>query len=206
MATDVSTWVQVIFAGMGVAIALVALIIAYFAWIRPHAPQDDPDRAAPVPAPSGPAAPSLASSGPAAPGSASSGPVGTTGFPPAASTVLTGLTPTIGGSDIRTRDGDVALPCATGQTGDRQRTVEWDLRGLYASLRAELLVSEARDDDTSLQMKIFADGRQVGNHVVRRTAPARVEAALDGKQKLRVQLTCQFPDGEVVLRSATLTR
>ncbi len=196
VAAAVSTWIQVVFGGLGVAIAVVALVIAYYAWVRPHAPADDD---APVQA-------TRTTAGAAAPEAGQEVPGSKQATPGERATPLAELTPTAGGSSVRARDRDLLMPCATGQSGDRERTVEYDLLGRYAALRAGLRVTKARDDETSLQVKVFADGRQIANHVVTRTVPAAIDAPVAGKQKLRIQLTCQFPDGEAELSAAVLAR
>ena len=50
VAETASTWMQVVFGGLGLSVAIVGAIIAYFAWVQPHSPNDD--NAAP-PAPDG---------------------------------------------------------------------------------------------------------------------------------------------------------
>ncbi len=205
VAAAVSTWIQVVFGGLGVAIAIVALVIAYYAWVRPHAPAGEGgDQVTTTTGAAGPV------SGQAAPGegnvSGQAAPGEKPGEKNERATPLTELTPTAGGSSVQARSGDLIMPCASGESDDRQRTVEYDILGRYAALRAGLSVSKARDDETSLQIKIFADGRQIANHVVTRKAPATVNAPIAGRQKLRIQWTCQFPDGEAELRAPALAR
>jgi hypothetical protein len=192
LADSASTWMQVVFGGLGVSIAIVAVVIAYFAWVQPHSP-DGGDGANP---------PDVAKPGPGAT---------TTGVPPptapaTADVVALGeLTPTVGAGNLRRSGADLVMRCATGQSSDRERIVEFDLLGRYTALAAELRVSKARDADTRLQLKILADGPQVADHQLTKVNPTPLSIPLDGKQKLRFQLTCQFPDGEITLASARLT-
>ncbi|WP_212986277.1 hypothetical protein [Actinoplanes auranticolor] len=182
-----SAWMQVVFGGMGVTIALVALVIAYFAWVQPHSPVGESKAG---PAPPAPAARTATTTGP---------PAAVDPAVTAAPVPLVRLTPTVGADNVRPAGDDLVIHCATGQTSDRRRVVEYDLLGRYTALRAELRVSKARDDDTPLQLKVFADDAVAANQVVTKGKSAPMRIPLDGKQKMRVQLTCQFPDGEIRL-------
>lgn len=195
-----STWMQVVFGGLGVSVALVALVIAYFAWVQPHSP-DDGGRAAP-PVPATAAGPATTAAGPATT-AATAAPPGTAAT--AATVALGDLTPTVGAGNIRRSGGDLVMPCATGQSTDRQRIVEWDVLGRYTAMEAEVRVSKARDGDTPLQIKVFTDGPQAGNEVVTKGRTTRLSIPLDGREKMRIQLTCQFPDGEITLGNPALT-
>jgi hypothetical protein len=189
LAESASTWMQVVFGGLGVAIALVALVIAYFAWVQPHSPAADDNKAEPAPP-----APVTKAATPETAGPTSAG----------AAVPLVRLTPTVGAGNVRPADDDLVIHCATGETSDRQRVVEYDLLGRYAALKAELRVSRARDGDTPLQLKVFTDDAIAANQVVTKGRSAPMRIPLDGKQKMRVQLTCQFPDGEIKLDNPEL--
>jgi hypothetical protein len=195
LAESASTWMQVVFGGLGVAIALVALVIAYFAWVQPHSPADD-NKAEPAPP-----APVTKAATPE-----TAGPTADTAGPTAAAAgvPLVRLTPTVGAGNVRQADDDLVIHCATGQTSDRQRVVEYDVLGRYTALKAELRVSRARDGDTPLQLKVFTDDAIAANQVVTKGKSAPMRIPLDGKQKMRVQLTCQFPDGEIKLDNPEL--
>jgi hypothetical protein len=193
LAESASTWLQVVFAGLGVTIALVAAVIAYFAWVQPHSPDGDEVAAPPDPAAT-------------ATGPGRTTPLPTTVAPTAAGVALGELPPTVGATYIRRSGADLVMPCATGQTGDRQRIVEYDVLGRYTALDAELRVSKARDRDTPLQIKIFADGPEVANQIVTKGVTTRLSVVLDGRQTMRVQLTCQSPDGEITLGNPRLIR
>ncbi|MEU8230536.1 hypothetical protein AB0C12_13160 [Actinoplanes sp. NPDC048967] len=189
LAESASTWMQVVFGGLGVAIALVALVIAYFAWVQPHSPAADDDKAEPAPP-----APVTGTTTPETAGPTTA----------AAGVPLVRLTPAVGAGNVRPADDDLVIHCATGQTSDRQRVVEYDLLGRYTALNAELRVSRARDGDTPLQLKVFTDDAIAANQVVTKGKSAPMRIPLDGKQKMRVQLTCQFPDGEIKLDNPEL--
>ncbi|MEV6301923.1 NPCBM/NEW2 domain-containing protein [Actinoplanes sp. NPDC051861] len=201
-ANTVATWIQVILGGLGVSVAIAALVIAYFAWIRPHSPPGETAAPSPVPGATNAAAETGAlpqhGSAPATSGAAP------TATPPG--DALTSLTPVFGGHNVRTTGADLTIACPTGQTNDLRRTVEYDLLGKYRSLDVELQVAKARDADTPLQWKVFTDGQLAANHVLKRGTPVPVQVDLTGKQKLRLQVTCQFPDGEMTLRNPTLPR
>jgi hypothetical protein len=182
---------QVVFGGIAVTIGIVALVIAYFAWVQPHSPDGT---AAPPPA-----------------GTSTTTANGTTATVPpatvaAAGTALATLTPIVGTSNVQRSDDDLMIHCATGQSTDRQRIVEYDVLGRYAALETELRVSKARDDETPLQVKVFADGLEVTNRALTKASTTRTSVPLSGVQKVRLQLTCQFPDGELTLGDPTLTR
>lgn len=189
LAESASTWMQVVFGGLGVAIALVALVIAYFAWVQPHSPDSDDNKSDPMPS--------------VAAGTARS----VTGTPPpAASATVNGvplgqLTPSIGAANVSLTGDDLVIHCATGQTSDRQRVVQYDLLGRYTSLAAELVVAKARDGDTPLQLKVFTDDTEAANQVVTKGKSIRLRFSLEGRQTMRIRLTCQFPDGEIRLKN-----
>ncbi|GIE93541.1 hypothetical protein [Paractinoplanes rishiriensis] len=197
-----STWLQVAFGGMSVTIALVAAVIAYFAWVQPHEPG---------------AGAAAGDTGRRAGEAGNGTPTGTTaargsGEPATkkpitkkpATKKLASLEPTLGGTNLRRSGNDLVLPCATGQTTDRQRTVEYDLFGRYATAEAALTVTRARDGESPAQIKILADGLVATTVTVTRNHPARLNVPLAGRQKMRLQLTCQFPDSEVTIGNATL--
>ena len=53
LAESASTWMQVVFGGLGLSVAIVGAVIAYFAWVQPHSSSDgEPSGAKPA----GPAA------------------------------------------------------------------------------------------------------------------------------------------------------
>jgi hypothetical protein len=192
LAESASTWMQVVFGGLGVSVAIVALVIAYVAWVQPHSSDGDGDRADPA----GPVATGTVATGNGAP---------STPAPAAAATVaLRELTPTVGAGHVRTAGDDLVMRCATGGSSDRQRTVEYDLLGRYTAMEAGVRVSKARDNDTPLQIRIFADGRETATRTVTKATDTRLSIPLGGMQKMRLRLTCQFPDGEITLADPKL--
>jgi len=178
----------------GAVAAIVGVVIAYLAWIQPHSPDSG----------SGPAAGS-----PAASTSAS-------GIGPSPATVpggqpgryLTDLPPSAGaGSAVippGTR-GVLQVRCATGQTGDRYRFVEYDLLGAYAGLTARASVAGPIRPESQAEVEVFTDGRLADNHVFSPRQQADLAAALTGAQQLRLQVTCQDPAGTVTISSALLS-
>jgi hypothetical protein len=188
VAESASTWMQVVFGGLGLVVAIVGLVIAYFAWVQPHSSADDTRTVV-------------------------DGPATTTGATNAATRApavkqvpLSGLVATTGGGNVRPDGSDLTMACATGQSTDRQRTIEYDLLGNYAALSADLTASKARDGDTPLQVAVFADDRGVGTYTLKKDGGARkLDVPLTGVGRLRIQLTCQFPDGEVRLGNPVLT-
>jgi hypothetical protein len=192
LAESASPWMQVVFGGLGVCIAIVALVIAYFAWVQPQSPNNnDEDPADPPPGPAATATTRTDVPVTAAPSTA-------------AGVSLSELTPTVGAGNVRRSGDDLVIHCATGQSDDRLRKVEYDLLGRYTGMDAELRVSKARDSDTPLQLKVFADGPEAANKVVTKGKTTRLSISLEGRQKVQVQLTCQFPDGEITLGSPKL--
>jgi hypothetical protein len=191
VAESASTWMQVVFGGLGLAVAIVGLIIAYFAWIQPHSPEDDHQAVRPGPAPARTTAARTTSAGP------------TSATRPVA---LSSLTATTGGGNVRPDGPDLTMSCATGTSTDRQRAIEYDLLGNYAAFDADLTASKARDGDTPLQVAVFADDRGVGIYTLKKDGGTRkLDVPLAGVGRLRIQLTCQFPDGEVRLGNPALT-
>jgi hypothetical protein len=188
VAESASTWMQVVFGGLGLAVAIVGLVIAYFAWVQPHSSADDTRTVV-------------------------DGPATTTGATTAASRApavkqvpLSGLAATTGGGNVRPDGADLTMACATGQSTDRQRTIEYDLLGNYAALSAALTAEKARGGDTPLQVAVFADDRGVGTYTLKKDGGTRkLDVPLTGVGRLRIQLTCQFPDGEVRLGNPVLT-
>jgi hypothetical protein len=191
LAESASTWMQVVFGGIAVILAVVGLVIAYFAWVQPHSPDGRADK---------PAADNLPPQVTTTTGTA------TAPTAAAAGTALGKLTATVGTSNIKRDGDDLVIGCATGQSTDRQRVVEFDLLGRYAGLETEVRVSKARDTETPLQLKIFADGPEIANRAFTKAGATRLSVPLTGAQKMRLQLTCQFPDGEITLGDPTLTR
>jgi len=191
LAESASTWMQVVFGGLGLSVAIVGLIIAYFAWVQPHSSADDDKVASSVPA--GGTGTTAARSGPTAPAGAKQ-------------VALRGLAATTGGSNVRPDGDDLTMPCGSGQSTDRQRTVEYDLLGNYATLTADLTVTKARDGDTPLQVAVLVDDRGAGTYTLTRgTGSRRLDLPLTGAGRLRLQLICQFPDGEIRFGNPLLT-
>jgi hypothetical protein len=130
VAESASAWMQAAFGGLGLAVAIVGLIVAYFAWIQPHSPEDDKQT---VP------------SGPTSAGTTSASPLASAGPTSAARPVaLSSLTATTGGGNVRPDGPDLTMPCATGTSTDGQRAIEYDLLGNYAAFDADLTASKAR--------------------------------------------------------------
>ena len=173
---------QVIFGGIGVVVAIVAAVIAYFAWVQPHSPAPETGG---VVAPRDSATPATVHGGDQVP--------------------LTTLQPSLGAVNVRRSGADLALGCATGENDDRQRAVEYDLLARYTALSAQLRVSKARDADTPMQVKVFLDGREAAFRTLKRSTTDMLSVPLDGAAKLRIQLTCQFADGELTLGTPRLT-
>jgi hypothetical protein len=184
LAESASTWMQVVFGGLGVCIAIVALVIAYFAWVQPHSPDGDSGPAGPAPA-------------------ATSKPV-TREDASGTAVALGGLTPSIGAGNVRRAGDDLVIPCASGQSDDRLRKIEYDLRNIYTGMETEVHVSKARDDDTPLQLKIVSDGAEDANKILKKGDVTRLSVTLVGRKKMRLQLTCEFSDGELTLGSPKL--
>jgi hypothetical protein len=171
---------QVVFGGLSVTVAIVALVIGYFAWVQPHSPDGNsgPDRSA------------KSTSRPAR---------------GQRTVALTALTPSAGGSDLRRSDSGLVMPCATGESTDRQRTAEYDLAGRYVELTANLSVSRAPDADSQLQMKIFTDDQEAADVILTKESPAAIDVPLSGKQRLKIQLTCQSRDSELTIGAPAMT-
>jgi hypothetical protein len=190
LADVASTWMQVVFGALGVGIAIVGLVIAYFAWIQPHSPDGGNQAGPPVSA-------TTTGTAPASPANRISGKI---------QVALAELAPSFGGANIHRSGGDLTLPCASGESNDLLRTVEYDLLGRYSTIDGELRVSKARDADTALQIKVFADGQEAAKYILTKGKSIRLKVPIVGRQQMRVELTCQFPDGEITLGNPTLTR
>lgn len=176
-----STWMQVVFGGLGVCVAIVALVIAYFAWVQPHSP-DTPDPPAPGPTKGPPTRQDLA----------------------AESVALSTLTPTVGVGNVSRSGDDLVIHCASGESTDRFQKIEYDLLGRYTTLEVEVRVSKARDNDTPLQLEILADRSSAANRILKKPDVTRLSVPLAGRQTMQVQLTCQFSDGEITLSGPKL--
>lgn len=191
VAESASTWMQVVFGGLGLSVAIVGAVIAYFAWVQPHSPADDKGSSGPATA--GPAVPTTTTAT-------------ATAALPSRQVPLGGLAASTGGGNVRPDGSDLVMACASGQSTDRQRTIEYDLLGNYAALSADLTVPKARDGDTPLQLAVFADDRGAGTYTLKKDGTVRrLDVQLAGTARLRIQLTCQFPDGEVRLGNPLLT-
>jgi hypothetical protein len=190
-ASDAATWMQVVFGGIGVTVAIVAAVLAYFAWVQPHSP----DTPAPI------AQPGTATDVTTA---TSAAPAATVRATSARRTSLGRMTPDAGGSNVRAAGGDLTMPCASGQSDDRQRTVEYDLRARYTTLEADLRVSRAPDEDSRLQIKIFADDREVANHTLATGKADPLKVPVDGAGRMRIQLICESPESEIKFGNPTL--
>ena len=196
LAESASTWMQVVFGGLSVAIAIVALVIAYFAWVEPHSPDDDTGRT---------------QRAPAATTTSTTGTTATSTISTPQPTVdrrrvaLTDLIPSVGGTNVRRAGSDLMMPCASGETSDRHRTVEYDLADRYVAMVAKLTVTKAADPDAQLQLKVFTDELTAANVILTKGKSADVEVALDGKKSLKIQLTCQSPNSEMTIGAPSLT-
>jgi hypothetical protein len=186
---------QVVFGGLSVTIAIVALVIGYFAWINPQSTNDDARE-------THSALPTTATATDAT--TVSTSPT-TQHTADGVKVALASLTPSVGGVNIRANGSDLAMPCASGAANDRQRTVEYDLAGRYANFAATLTVSNALDPDTKLQMKIFTDERQAADVVLAKKKSARTNVPLHGKRSLKIQLICEAPDSEMTIGVPLLT-
>ena len=189
LADQASSWMQVMFGGLGVSVAIVAAVIAYFAWVQPQSPAGDGQGHArsagsATPAPTPPTVPANSDA--------------------AAQIALHEFTPMVGAGTIRRSGDDLVMRCATGQSTDLLRIAEYDLLGRYQALEAELRVLTARDADTPLQLRIIADGPEIANHVLTKGGTAKLNVPLTGKQRMRFQLSCQFADGEMTLKNPKL--
>jgi hypothetical protein len=210
LAESASTWMQVVFGGLGLSVAIVGLVIAYFAWVQPHSSDDgrtggDKPAAAAL---GSTAAPALPATTAAVPATTAAVPA-TTGATPAAGSKavpLGRLEATTGGGNVHPAGSDLTMPCATGQTTDRLRTIEYDLSGHYTALTAGLTVTKAHDADTALQVAVFVDDHQIdASNLTKGGAAGRLDVPLTGGSHLRIQLICQLPDGEVRFDAPTLT-
>jgi hypothetical protein len=179
-----STWMQVVFGGVGVTVAIVALVIGYFAWVQPHSPDGN----------TGPTVTSAAR------------PTSTSGPSHAGRTVaLTELTPSVGGSNLHRSGNDLVMPCASGGSTDRQRVAEYELADRYLAITATLTVSKAPDADSQLQVRVFADEQQAANVTLTKGTPTSIDVPLSGKEKLKIQLTCQSRDSGITIGTPTMT-
>jgi hypothetical protein len=194
LAGSASTWMQVVFGGLGLSVAIVGAVIAYFAWVQPHSSGDgEPGGDKPA-----------AVVGMTAPAAVASRPGATAAAPKAIP--LGSLEASTGGGNVHPAGADLTMPCATGQTTDRQRTVDYDLSGHYTALTGGLTVTKAHDTDTALQVTVFLDDHQIDVHNLTKGGTAGLlDVPLTGGNHLRLQLICQLPDGEVRLDDPTLT-
>jgi hypothetical protein len=231
LAESASTWMQVVFGGLGLSVAIVGLVIAYFAWVQPHSSDDgrtggDKPAAAALGSTAAPALPATTAAVPATtaavPATTAAVPATTAAVPATTAAVpaTTGATPaagskavplgrleaTTGGGNVHPAGSDLTMPCATGQTTDRLRTIEYDLSGHYTALTAGLTVTKAHDADTALQVAVFVDDHQIdASNLTKGGAAGRLDVPLTGGSHLRIQLICQLPDGEVRFDAPTLT-
>jgi hypothetical protein len=209
VAESASTWMQVVFGGISVSVAIAGLVIAYFAWVRPHSPAGDDPAVQPV-------APSVAAgiatehtttkhtaAGTTAPNTAAAEVIATT--PPSRMVALGDLPAEIGGGNLRHDGANLMMACATGQSADRQREVRYDLAGRYSAMTAKITVAKAPDGDSQLQLKIFTDDLQAEVQTLSKGTSGDLSVPLTGVQKLRVELTCQSRAGELAFHDPHLT-
>ncbi|RAK25993.1 NPCBM/NEW2 domain-containing protein [Actinoplanes lutulentus] len=196
MADTASTWMQVVFGGISLSVAIAGLVIAYFAWVQPNSPADTADPGA------RPVTPPAATSPVAATSPATAPEPATTANEVVA---LAGLDAEIGGSTVQRSGQDLTMACPTGLSTDRQRKIQYDLAGRYLTLTANLAVSKAPDNDSQLQLKVFADDRQAAVHTLSRGKTADLDVPVAGVQKLRIELVCQSRAGEMTFTDPGLT-
>ncbi len=212
---------------VGSAAAVLGLLVAVVAWLWPQQPDTGP---APHGGPAMPGTTTPATGGgpittTAAPGGTPSG-----GVAPRAPAVahLDGLGPESGGSHVvpvprpvRATDGftdhPVAITCPTNQTGDRERTVTWSLKGRYLDLRADVRPWYPPDADQGAVTHVTAlvgtrqrDGEistSVGGRQQQATptGPQPLTANVEGAEQLLLRVECSDPNGIIILTAATLT-
>ncbi|MEU8242274.1 NPCBM/NEW2 domain-containing protein [Actinoplanes missouriensis] len=202
VAASASTWMQVVFGGISTSVAIAALVIAYLAWIRPHSPDGPPE-----PPAAAITTTTVTTIGATATAATAPPPVDATTTAAAAGQVgLTTLDPEIGGDKIRITGGNLAMPCASGQSSDRQRSVQYDLAGRYTAFTARIAVAKAPDSDSQLQMKIFADDRQATVHTLADGKSETAHVPLDGVSRMRIELTCQSRLSELTITEPRLDK
>ncbi|HEX5204955.1 MAG TPA: hypothetical protein VFW27_33975 [Actinoplanes sp.] len=202
-AADAASWMQVALGAIGVVVAIVAAVFAYFAWIQPHSSEETgrpPAAANTAGANTGGANTGDANTGDAIGDAGSGGPAAAGGE----RVPLSRLRPVAGAAYIHAGAGNLTMPCASGQSSDRQRTVEYDLLNRYTSLATNLTVSKAPDADSRVQIKIFSDGREVANRTLKRGPQDRLDVPFEGVEKMRIQLICESPESELTLGDPSL--
>ncbi|WP_433825876.1 NPCBM/NEW2 domain-containing protein [Actinoplanes sp. CA-015351] len=199
VAESASTWMQVVFGGISLSVAIAGLVIAYFAWVQPNSPDDAADTDDPGARPVTPPA----ATSPVVTTSPATAPDPTT--TPGQIVALAGLDAEIGGSNVQQSGPDLTVQCPTGLSTDRQRKIQYDLAGRYLTFTANLAVAKAPDDDSQLQVKIFADDRQSAVHTLTKGKTAGLDVPVAGVQKLRIELVCQSRAGEMTFKGPGLT-
>jgi hypothetical protein len=111
----------------------------------------------------------------------------------------------------------VTIACPSNQTGDKVRELKYPLNQRYlalsgtvtARLKPSVSVPDPQVELTSVASERQRDGtlRATGNQSGRATGghPSPITLAVAGAEKLTVRISCEVPDGVVILTDARLT-
>lgn len=165
--------------------------------------------------------------GATSPGSAASPGSGAGAGPGAPVRYLNTITPEEGGRYLTRLPAELAgrseyahavtIACPSNQTGDQVRSVTYPLNQRYlnfsgtvtAHFRPTVSVPDPRVELTSVASELQRDGtlRDSANETRRATAdqPSPMSLTVTGAEKLEVRVTCEIPDGAVILVDARLT-
>lgn len=193
-------FLQVVAGGIGGAIGLVGVVIAYLAWTHPHNASDGSPTGAQATAPT--VTSPAQSASPTSNGGPSSAVPGSTRY-------LANIPPDAGSAYLMSTKNarNLTIHCASGQSGDKSHTIEYDLFGVYETLKAGASVGGPVRPESVAQVEVKADSQEVSR--VDLTVDAhttRIVAPLGDAQSMSITVVCQDPAGVITLSSPTLYR
>jgi len=201
---------------LGTVIALVGVLVAVLAWLRPQSPAGSRT----------PASPTWVSPNEVSPIGGTAPPTATTPLPADAGPVFLDngdFSPVAGGDNVVelprgvTASHAIAVTCPTNQSSDQASDVTFPLHGRYYQFDATVRPYYPKGADQQSVTHVTAstgtrqrDGTltvaEVGSQKRATTAaPATLTAIVDNAETLTVRVECQDPDGTVLLTDARLT-
>jgi hypothetical protein len=190
---------------IGTAVAVASLGIAIATWQWPQSPPGDGG----MPSASPSVVTSLPDPGPSTtPSPSTTDPVP---IPTQSGRYLTDLKP-IAGAPYLSGGGPsgrhaLVIHCASGQSNDPYREIEWNIVGSYNALSGSVAISGRIDPESPVQLQWFVGDVQVFNNSQLTLGGSRpFSAEINGGHDLKVRVTCQDSAGAATLLDAAVVR
>lgn len=199
---------------LGTVIALVGVIVAVLAWLRPQSPADSRTAASPT----------WVSPNEVSPKGGTAPPTATTGLPADAGPVFLDngdFVPVAGADNVVelprgvTATHAIAVRCPTNQSSDQASDVTFPLHGRYYQFDATVRPYYPKDQRSVTHVTVSTGTRQrdgtltvaeVGSQKrASPAAPAALTATVDKADTLILRVECQDPGGTILLTDARLT-